>query len=185
MTIQQHVRTVIAIGFFTLLFCVAGTRPAAAACGGPPGVATDKGDYGSTETVAISGSGFDCGLPLSVLVTAPDGSTFAADGTGAAGPDFVITDDNGAFALSYHLSGTLPGGGTYEGQLGLYRVDVLDSSGAVVATTGFGDSSGYFSCALTTTGGVKCWGNNGSGSLGDGTFITRTTPVDDGRLLHL
>jgi len=33
------------------------------------------------------------------------------------------------------------------------------------------------SCALTNTGGVKCWGHNGDGELGDGSKIKRLEPV--------
>jgi hypothetical protein len=33
------------------------------------------------------------------------------------------------------------------------------------------------SCALTNAGGVKCWGHNGDGELGDGSLIKRLEPV--------
>jgi alpha-tubulin suppressor-like RCC1 family protein len=178
---MNKIRMRSALVILAMLFSFVNVSPVAAACtsSGSPAVTTDKVDYGPHETVTISGSGFGCGEVLSVLVTAPDGSIFSGDGTGSAGPDAVTPDENGAFVLSYQLSGTLPDGDTYTGQLGTYTVDVRNSSGAVLASTTFTDGgSALHTCAVTTSGDAKCWGYGGSGALGDGNSTTSALPVD-------
>ncbi|MEZ4736825.1 MAG: CARDB domain-containing protein [Caldilineaceae bacterium] len=36
----------------------------------------------------------------------------------------------------------------------------------------------YHTCAVTESGGAKCWGNNDNGRLGDGSLTRRTLPTD-------
>ena len=172
------------IVFLGLLFGFVNFVPAAAteACSssGEPLVITDQEDYSPFDTVTITGTGFGCGVELSVLVTAPDGSMLSGGGTGASGPDAVITDDYGGFILSYQLYGTLPDGNLYIGQQGQYMVQVLDASGAILADATFSDAlGGTHSCAQLESGQVKCWGWNYYGQLGDGTTSTLSTiPVN-------
>ena len=72
-------------------------------------------------------------------------------------------------------------GGNHEGQLGLgTRSDANVPRDVVGLTSGItAISAGWrHTCALASDGGVKCWGSNHSGQLGDGTGINRNTPVD-------
>lgn len=82
----------------------------------------------------------------------------------------AVTTAGGVKCWGYNQVGTL-GDGSLIGRNSPVSVSGLDSGVTSVAT---GESH---SCAVTTAGEVKCWGNNNSGQLGDGTTVNRLTPV--------
>jgi alpha-tubulin suppressor-like RCC1 family protein len=87
----------------------------------------------------------------------------------------------------FHTCGLMSGGGVkcwganWDGQLGngtaterSTAVDVVELDGPVTALAG-GHSH---TCALLGAGGVKCWGDNEFGQLGDGTTADKHAPVE-------
>lgn len=71
-------------------------------------------------------------------------------------------------------------GGNFSGELGNYTtnnspvpVQVIGLTSDVLAV----DTGGNFSCALLSSGGFQCWGENSNGEIGDGTITDRLTPV--------
>ena len=97
-----------------------------------------------------------------------------------------FTASNSKFTGLYHTCVVLSTGAVkcwgYNpyGQLGdnsqTQRLTPVDVSGLSSGVTAI--SPGYFhTCALLSTGAVKCWGNNGNGQIGDNSQIQRLTPV--------
>ncbi|ATQ66632.1 MULTISPECIES: Ig-like domain repeat protein [Methylosinus] len=82
----------------------------------------------------------------------------------------ALTSAGGAACWGRNSAGEV-GDGTTTRRLSPVAVTGL-SSGVVAISAG-----GSYSCALTTVGGVKCWGVNYAGQLGDGTTLERHQPV--------
>lgn len=83
----------------------------------------------------------------------------------------AVTDAGGVECWGWNNDGQL---GSTAGEKSLVPLAVKSLSSGVVALAAGLD----YSCALTAAGGVKCWGGNSLGELGNGTTTASVVPVD-------
>ncbi len=86
-----------------------------------------------------------------------------------------LTNSGKAYCWGRDIYGQLGDGGTDTDKLLPTAVNQANlSSGEGFVALGVG---GYHSCGLTNSGKAYCWGYNGDGELGDGTFASKTMPT--------
>jgi len=153
------------------------------------------GQIGSVVSVAL-GSGHSClldenflarcwgfnlkgQLGVTSIALSSATSPVAVDGLGAGVIQVAVGSEHSCALLSGGAvkcwggnSRGQVGNGTTEDQKSPVEVTGLQSG---VTAISIGDEH---SCALMNSGGVKCWGLNSSGQLGDGTTENRTVPTD-------
>lgn len=116
-------------------------------------------------------------LPQSLTGLQGDATSISAGGYHTC----AVTTGQGAVCWGYNFDGQLGDGtepcadceGGFGGPFVSNPLEVVGLRSGVDAIA----AADSFSCALTSTGGVQCWGRNNSGELGDGTTTDSPTPV--------
>ncbi len=84
----------------------------------------------------------------------------------------AVTAAGAAKCWGFNTSGQL-GDGTLVNRPTAVSVSGFGSAVVTQVAVGYGHS-----CGLTSAGGVKCWGDNAAGQLGDGTLVAHQTAAD-------
>jgi alpha-tubulin suppressor-like RCC1 family protein len=153
----------------------------------------DDLDIATGYSAVAAGGYFSCGLLASggvrcwgsgfsgQLGTGTSSETTPADVTGLSSGVLAIGVGYGSSCALLSTGGVRCWGTNSYGQLGNGSlveppgpVNVTGLSSGVIGVA----SGGGHSCALLSAGGVKCWGYNANGQVGDGSTTQRTTPVD-------
>ena len=150
----------------------------------PPGVAYKQISTGELFTCAVTTTGAAKCWGYNYYGQLGDGTTTdrltPVTVTGlASGVATISAGDNHTCAVTTTGAAKCWGINTF-GKLGdgtttnrLTPVTVSGLTSGVASIT----AGNLHTCAVTTTGAAKCWGNNGSGELGDGTTTNRITPT--------
>ena len=135
------------------------------------------GCSGSTCDAATASSGPPAGGAYAVgTTTAPVVLTisYASGAFSLAGSsETKVPSVSGGTASSFSYTGTLPTGVSFNTTTGVFTGPSAWNFQIASIATG-----ALHTCAVTTSGGVKCWGYNAYGQMGDGTTTNRTTPVN-------
>ena len=124
--------------------------------------------WGSNDSGQL-GDGSRAGQRVTPVQTAGLGSGVATVATGTR-HSCALTASGGVRCWGHNVYGQLGNGTTTDRSV---AADVTGLTGGIVAFAGGSEHS----CALTTSGAVKCWGLNSDGQLGDGSYYTRRIPA--------
>jgi hypothetical protein len=90
----------------------------------------------------------------------------------------VLTSSGGVKCWGANFAGVLGRGDFVQGYAPVTDVVGLSSGVAAIAVSTAGGNSNGHACALTSGGGVKCWGDNDGGQLGNGSNSRQSAPFD-------
>jgi alpha-tubulin suppressor-like RCC1 family protein len=177
-----RIASVLAVAVLVASFLVVGAAG--------PAVGNTSGDTGSIS----GGNNFSCAVTSAGTLKCWGGNTYGQLGDGTTAPQnspqlvpglggvaevsagwqhvCVLTTVGGVKCWGLNTAGQVGNGTTATAQT--TPVDVVGlGSGVQAISTG-----AFHTCALTDDGGVKCWGHNLQGALGDGTTSDRSSPID-------
>jgi alpha-tubulin suppressor-like RCC1 family protein len=123
-------------------------------------------------------------LAVVAIVIAALSVTLVASGATPPAPvvSGIAAGNHHACAIVGNFDGAVCWGTNYSGELGNGSRPRAASTPVALAGLASGvkaiSAGAYHTCALTRAGGVKCWGYNRSGQLGNGSTVNSRVPVD-------